>query len=232
MRQVVSSEREIVFELCAESVAACVAAGEGGADRIELCAALSEGGLTPSHGMTAEAVERSGLPVHAMVRPRGGDFVYSDSEFRVMRRDVEHLRVLGVAGVVLGVLRADGGVDVERTAELVAMAGPLEVTFHRAFDEVADLEQGLEDVVRAGCGRVLTSGGASDVVAGGASLARLVEQGRGRIKIAVGGGLRVENAAAVARATGARQFHGSLRCEAGGVGVGAVRAMVEALRRV
>lgn len=203
--------RKIVFELCAESIDACLVAREGGADRIELCSALSEGGLTPSHGLIREAVARSGLPVHVLLRPRGGDFVYTDAEFNVMRDDLKHLRELGASGVVLGVLREDGAVDVERTRGLIDMAGPLEVTFNRAFDHAASLEDALEQIIAIGCQRVLTSGGERDVVSGGKSLAKLIEQAAGRIEIAVGGGLRLKNAAAVARTTGARHFHGSIR---------------------
>jgi copper homeostasis protein len=203
--------REIVFELCAESIDACLVAREGGANRIELCSALSEGGMTPSHGLIREAVGLSGLPVHVLLRPRGGDFMYTDAEFEVMKEDLRHMRSLGASGVVLGALRADSTVDVERIRSLVELAGPLEVTFNRAFDNAASLEQALEDVIAAGCGRVLTSGGACDVVSGIPSLARLVKQAAGRIEIAVGGGLRLKNAAAVARATGARHFHGSIR---------------------
>src|SRR6185437_10815433 len=164
--------REIVFELCAESIDACLVARDGGANRIELCSALSEGGLTPSHGLIREAVDRSGLPVHVLLRPRGGDFVYTDAEFEVMREDLKHLRLLGASGVVLGVLHEDGTVDVERTRELVEMAGPLEVTFNRAFDHVVSLEDALENIIALGCQRVLTSGGERDVVSGGKSLAR------------------------------------------------------------
>lgn len=203
--------RKIVFELCSESIDACLLARDAGADRIELCSALSEGGLTPSHGLIREAVARSGLPVHVLLRPRGGDFVYTDAEFDVMREDLKHLRLLGVSGVVLGVLREDGTVDIERNRELVLMAAELEVTFSRAFDHTASLEDALEDVITIGCQRVLTSGGERDVVSGGKSLARLLEQAAGRIHIAVGGGLRLKNAAAVARITGAQHFHGSIR---------------------
>jgi copper homeostasis protein len=202
---------KIVFELCAESVDACLAAYAGGAHRIELCTALSEGGLTPSHGLIREVVQKSGLPVHVLLRPRGGDFIYTPTELYVMREDLKQARSFGVAGVVLGLLCADGTVDVEQTRELVEMAGPLEVTFNRAFDYTASHEQALEEVIAAGCRRVLTSGGQRDVVQGAESLARLVKHAAGRIDIAVGGGLRLENATAVARATGAKHFHGSLR---------------------
>ena len=200
-----------MFEVCAEDLAACVAAREGGADRIELCCALSEGGLTPSHALTGAAVVKSGLPVYTILRPRGGDFVYSEAEFALMQEDMEHARELGVGGFVAGVLRPDGTVDGDRMVRLVEQAAPLEMTFHRAFDVTANLEHALEDVIATGCRRLLTSGGAADVHTGAERLRRLGEQAAGRIAIAVGGGLRLETAAEVARITGARQFHGSVR---------------------
>ena len=203
--------RTIVFELCAENIESCLVAREGGANRIELCSALSEGGLTPSHGLIREAVNRSGLPVHVLLRPRCGDFVYSQSEFDVMVEDLQHARALGAAGVVLGILRSDNTVDVERTRDLVSLAGPIEVTFNRAFDHTASLELALEDLVAVGCKRILTSGGEQDVVGGQEALARLVKQAAGRIDIAVGGGLTLKNASAVSQSTGAQHFHGSLR---------------------
>jgi copper homeostasis protein len=204
-------KRAFTFELCAETLQACLAAGEGGADRIELCSALSEDGLTPSHGMIRAAVERSGLPIYVLLRPRSGNFFYSDEEFALMQDDLLHARSLGAKGFALGVLLADATIDIQRTRKLVELASPLEVTFHRAFDLVPSLDRALEDIVAAGCGRVLTSGGQRDVVAGAAKLASLVEQAGDRIDIAVGGGLRTSNAASVAQATGARHFHGSLR---------------------
>ena len=203
--------RNIIFEVCAETMAACIAARKGGADRIELCSALSEGGLTPSHGFVREAVAQSGLPIHAMVRPRGGGFAYTPAEIEIMRQDVAHMKDLGVAGVVLGILRADQSVDVPATKELVQLAWPMQATFHRAFDSAPSLSQGLEDVIATGCDRVLTSGGEDDVNTGAASLAALVKQAAGRIDIAVGGGLRLTDAARLARFTGARHFHASLR---------------------
>jgi copper homeostasis protein len=203
--------REVIFEVCAETMEACIAARSGGADRIELCSALSEGGLTPSHGFLREAVAQSGLPIHAMVRPRGGSFVYTAAEVEIMREDILHMKGLGVAGVVLGVLLPDGSVDVAVTKELVELASPMQATFHRAFDSAPSLSQALEDVIATGCDRVLTSGGEDDVNAGAASLAALVEQAAGRIEIAVGGGLRLADAARLASFIGARHFHASLR---------------------
>jgi len=203
--------RTITFELCAETLDACLVAREGGADRIELCSALSEDGLTPSHALIRAAVQRSGLPVYVLLRPRGGDFLYDEVEFALMQEDLLHARDLGVSGFALGILRGNGRVDVERTRELVELAAPLEVTFHRAFDVTPSLEEALEDVISAGCRRLLTSGGERDVVAGSASLARLVRRAAGRIEVAAGGGLRLENAASVARVTKGSSFHGSVR---------------------
>ena len=203
--------RPIVFELCAETLDACLAAREGGADRIELCTALDVGGLTPDHELVAEAVHRSGLPVHVMLRPHADGFHYSAADFDSICEELHHARRLGVSGVVFGILHADGAVDVDRTGTLVDLAGPLETTFHRAFDATPDLTQALEDVISTGCDRILTSGGAPDVLTGADVLARLVTQAADRIQIAAGGGLRLENAQAVARITQTRHFHGSLQ---------------------
>jgi copper homeostasis protein len=203
--------RKIVFEVCAEGLEACVAAREGGADRIELCCALIEGGLTPSHALMSAAIAQSGLPIYTILRPRGGGFVYSEVEFALMQEDLEHARSLGVSGFVAGVLRPDGTVDGNRVRRLVEQAAPLEMTFHRAFDVTANLEHALEDVISAGCQRLLTSGGAADVHTGAERLRRLGEQAAGRIAITVGGGLRLETATEVARTSGAWQFQGSVR---------------------
>lgn len=203
--------QKIIFELSAETLQACLVAREGGADRIELCSALSEDGLTPSHGLIRAAIEHSGLPVHVILRPRGGNFVYTPDEFAAMRDDLLHARKLGASGFAVGVLHVDGTVDVGRIREMVALASPLEITFHRAFDLTPSLDAALEDVIAAGCQRVLTSGGKPDVVAGAEDIARLVGLAGDRIEIAAGGGLRPGNAASVARLTRARHFHGSLR---------------------
>ncbi len=223
--------RKIIFELCAETMEACLAARDGGADRIELCSALSEDGLTPSHGLLHEAIVRSGLPVHGLVRPRGGDFMYSADEIAVMEQDILHMRHLGVAGVVLGLLKSDRTVDIEATRRMVALAHPLRVTFHRAFDETPSPESALEDVIATGCDRVLTSGGRSDVMEGADMLTRLVAQAGDRIEIAVGGGLRLTNAAELAMRTGATSFHGSLSWD-GAPTAADVRSMMEQLLSV
>jgi copper homeostasis protein len=223
--------RTMIFELCAETMQACIAARDGGADRIELCSALSEDGLTPSHGLLCEAIAQSDLPVHGLIRPRGGDFMYSAAEIAVMEMDILHMRQLGAAGVVLGLLKQDHTVDVEATQRLVELARPLRVTFHRAFDVTPSLESSLEDVIAAGCDRVLTSGGHMDAMQGSDVLARLVEQAGKRIEVAIGGGLRPANAAEMAQRTGASSFHGSL--SGNGTPTAAdVRSMVAQLRGV
>ena len=203
--------RKIIFELCAETLQACLAAREGGADRIELCSALSEGGLTPSHGLIRAAIERSSLPVHVLLRPRGGNFIYTSDEFAAICDDLLHARDLGTKGFALGVVHDDGTIDVERTRELVKLASPLEVTFNRAFDLTPSLDTALEAVIATGCRRILTSGGESDVLTGAANLARLIKLAADRIDIAVGGGLRLGNASSLAESTQARHFHGSVR---------------------
>jgi copper homeostasis protein len=201
----------ILFELCAETLDACLAAKPGGASRIELCSHLEVGGLTPDPSLVAQVVQQSGLPVHVMLRPRGGNFFYSEAEFDEMCAELEDLRPLGITGVVIGILHEDRTVDIERTRQLVRLASPLGVTFHRAFDETPDIFAALEAVIDTGCDRILTSGGAPDVLAGAAVLGQLVAQAKGRIAIAVGGGLRLENAEMVAATTRARHFHGTIR---------------------
>jgi copper homeostasis protein len=207
----VQETREIIFELCAESVEACIAGQQGGADRIELCTALAEDGLTPSHGLVRVVLDNCQIPVHILLRPRAGDFEYSDAEFEVMKQDLLHLKAMGASGFVIGILHADATVDIERTRVLVELAAPLEVTFNRAFDYTRSLPQALDDIISTGCHRVLTAGGEADVVSGADSLAELVQQAAGRIEIAVGGGLRIEIASELAARTGAKHFHGSLR---------------------
>ena len=206
-----SPVQEIVFELCAESLDACLIAKAGGAARIELCTALDVDGLTPDDALVEQAVRQSGLPVHMLLRPRAGDFVYTAADFNRMREDLRRGKELGVSGFALGVLHADNTVDTARTRALVDLAAPLEVTFHRAFDATPSLPQALEQVIQTGCRRILTSGGAATVFAGAMQLANLVRLARGRIEIAAGGGLRAEGAANLVNTTGARHYHGSAR---------------------
>ncbi|WP_419805031.1 copper homeostasis protein CutC [Terriglobus sp.] len=224
--------KAFTFELCAETVEACEAARLGGADRIELCVHLKVDGLTPPQEMIARAVADSGLRVHVLVRPEADDFRYRREVFARMRAEVVRAKELGAAGVVAGVLNEDRTVAVEAMRELVELAAPLPVEFHRAFDRTPDLCRALEDVIAAGCGRVLTSGGAADVMEGAAALSGLVRQAAGRIEIAAGGGLRVENAGRLAAMCPGLHYHGTLGGAADGVDAlaGRVRQVVAALR--
>jgi copper homeostasis protein len=199
------------LEVCIDSVESAIAAERGGAKRVELCSDLLEGGITPGAGMIASVRRQIGIDLFVMVRPRGGDFYYTDLEFNVMRAEIEHARNLGTDGIVLGLLDQQGRVDVIRSRQLIEFAQPLPVTFHRAIDMTPDLGVALEDVIATGAARILTSGGAPNVQRGIAEIARMVEAARGRIAIMPGGGITPENIASIARTTGAAEYHSSAR---------------------
>lgn len=199
------------LEICADSVDSAVAAELGGALRVELCSALVEGGLTPSLGLIRAVRSKIGIGIHVMIRPRGGDFLYSDDEFAVMRDDIALAGQCAADGVVLGLLTADGDVDVEKTRELVELARPMEVTFHRAIDMARDIESAIEDVIRAGAHRILTSGGEQTAMLGRERIRELVRAADGRIRIMVGGGVRAENVQEIIQSTGACEFHSAVR---------------------
>jgi len=200
-----------LLEIAANSVASALAAQAGGADRIELCSALEIGGLTPSHATIALARERVSIPIYVLIRPRAGDFVYSDLELEVMRYNIAACKALRCDGVVVGVLDDEGGVDVERCRTLITAAGNLGVTFHRAFDLVRDQQRALEDLIALGCERVLTSGAQRSAQDGAATIRDLVAQARGRIAIMAGAGINARNLAALRATTGAREFHASAK---------------------
>jgi copper homeostasis protein len=200
----------ILLEISVESAEAAVAAVGGGAQRVELCAELRVGGLTPSGELMRRVRDLVSVPIFAMIRPRPGDFVYPENEFALMRSDIELAKRAGMDGVVLGILTRERRVDVTGTRELVALANPLPVTFHRAFDDVADPDAALEDVIATGAARILTSGDAEAAPAGITTLARLVRAAKERIIILPGGGINASNVMPVARQTGAREMHSGL----------------------
>jgi copper homeostasis protein len=203
-------KRECLLEISVESLEAATAAERGGADRVELCGNLSIGGVTPDTEIIRVVRAQVHIPIFSMIRPRAGDFVYSDAEFSEMRSSINDAKESEMNGVVLGVLRKDRRVDVERARELVEFARPLPVTYHRAFDEAIDLRQALEDVIEAGAKRILTSGGAKSALEGAAVLANLIEAAEERVVIVPGAGISSANIAEVARRTRAREFHSGL----------------------
>src|SRR5579864_4726719 len=201
----------VVLEVCVDSVASAVAAEQGGAHRLELCANLAAGGVTPSAGMIAMVRKRVGIPLHVLIRPRPGDFFYTPDEFEVMKHDIVLARQLGANGVAVGILTPDGDVDVSRTSELVDMARPLSVTFHRAFDMGGNHSAALESAIKTGADRILTSGGAPTAMEGAQAIARLVVASGERVTIMACGKIRESNVRSLLSATGVREVHANLQ---------------------
>lgn len=198
-----------LLEVVVDSIADLRRAEAGGAQRIELCSRLDVGGVTPTRGLLELAQAQSKLPLCVMVRPRGGDFTYDAAELDSMRADIAWLKERRVMAAVFGVLRADKTLDVERMRELVALARPLKVTCHRAFDRTPDRQAALDELIALGVDRVLTTGGASDAHAGRTELRKLVERARGRIAVLAGGGVRVHNWREIVADSGVREIHSS-----------------------
>ncbi|MFA7492645.1 MAG: copper homeostasis protein CutC [Proteiniphilum sp.] len=199
------------LEICANSVASCIEAQKGGAYRVELCAAIPEGGTTPSYGDIALARELLDIKLNVIIRPRSGDFLYSSLEQRIMLKDIEIARQLGVDGVVIGCLTADGEVDMKRNRELIDAAEGMSVTFHRAFDMCRDPFDSLEKIIALGCQRILTSGQQRQAEQGIPLLKELVKQAGNRTIIMPGSGVNMHNILTIAKETGAREFHLSAR---------------------
>ena len=205
------SIRNYIIEIATSDFATTKSAVEGGADRIELCANLAEGGTTPSVGIIKQCREKFNVQLYPIIRPRGGDFLFTNEEFEIMLMDVATCKQLGCDGVVIGLLNKDGSVDKERSRKLVELAYPMGVTFQRAFDRVNDPFKALEDIIDIGCERILTSGLVPSCLDGAPLIARLVQQANERIVIMPGSGLRSSNVIDVAKITGAREFHTSAR---------------------
>ena len=203
------------LEICAGSVASAIAARDGGAQRIELCAALEVGGVTPSAGLIAEARKVEGLVLNVIIRPRGGDFLYDSHEVACMEEDIRTCKRLGVDGVVIGALTAEGDIDTTTCKRLINAADGMSITFHRAFDMCRNPQKALEELIALGCHRVLTSGQAPTAETGIELLSQLVEQADGRIIIMPGCGVNSNNVAKILQATGANEIHASARKSVG-----------------
>jgi copper homeostasis protein len=199
--------RHVQVEICVGDIASAIAAEFGGADRIELCDNMDVGGTTPGAGTVAESCRRLSIPVHILIRPRAGDFIYSQPEIAVMRHDIEVAKSLGAAGVVLGVLTRDATIDRDQTAELIALARPLSVTFHKAFDQSPDPLEALDCLIALGVERVLTSGGRPTALEGTETLAKLVDRAGDEITVMAGGRLGTGNLETVIRRSCVSEVH-------------------------
>jgi copper homeostasis protein len=199
------------LEICADSIGSAIIAQEAGAQRLELCESLMEGGVTPSAGKIESVRQNLEISLHVIIRPRGGDFLYNGVEYDIMRRDIVRCGEAGVDGVVFGILTSEGYIDIERTARLVEEASPMSVTFHRAFDMCCDPIRGVADVIATGAERLLTSGQSNDAASGSALIAELVRLSGTNLIIMPGGGLNASNIKMVAETTGASEFHMSGR---------------------
>jgi len=202
---------KVILEIAVFSVQSALDAIQAGAHRIELCENPNEGGTTPSYGSLVAMSKQQTVPVFPIIRPRGGDFLYTDTEFQIMKQDVIVAKKLGFKGVVIGLLNSDGSIDKIRTAELFSLAKPMQVSFHRAFDRCIDPMQGLEDIIETGCHRILTSGQVPNVANALPLIKQLVVQANGRIIIMPGSGVRANNINEILQQTGVLEIHSSAR---------------------
>ena len=197
----------MIFEICVDSVSGVRAAKAAGANRVELCANLLEGGTTPSRGLMRAARKIAGIGLNVMIRPRGGDFLFDEDEFAIMEIDIEAARAEGADAVVIGLLQADGAIDVQRTRRLMTLARPMKVTFHRAFDMTPDPFAALETLIDLGVERVLTSGQEANVLEGLPLITELVAKAGNRIIVMPGGGITERNVARIAAAAQPKEIH-------------------------
>lgn len=203
----------ITLEVCSNSVQSSIEAQKGGAVRVELCDNLKEGGTTPALSQIELTRQNIDIQLNTIIRPRGGDFYYTDIEFDTMKRDIHHCGQAKCDGVVIGILNKDGSIDKIRNKELIDIAHKygMNVTFHRAFDRSVDLFKSLEDIVELGCDRILTSGGKETAMEGKEVLKKLIEKAGDRIIIMPGSGITENNISELVKATGLKEFHGSFR---------------------
>ena len=200
-----------LLEVCCGDIESVRAANAGGAGRIELCSALADGGVTPSAGLIMRAVEVSEIPVNVLIRPRGGDFLYTADEVAIMIDDINMCRSLDADGVVIGALTSDGHIDIDTVARLMEAAGGMSVTFHRAFDMCRSASDGLNELIRLGCNRVLTSGQHASALKGIDVLRSLRTQAEGRILILAGAGINADAARQIIATGAADEVHASCR---------------------
>jgi copper homeostasis protein len=191
---ILKNHKQPIIEVCAFSLESCLAAEKGGAKRVELCASMYEGGTTPSAGLIKLVKQKTSLEIHAMIRPRGGDFCYSEEEILVMQEDIRMAKEFGCDGVVLGILQKDGKVNIAQTKAMVELAKPMQTTFHRAIDMTPDYAEALENIIETGCIRILTSGQKNTAMEGIEAIKDLVKQAAGRIEIMAGSGVNADNA--------------------------------------
>lgn len=199
------------MEICVDSVESAINAEKGGASRLELCSNLVEGGTTPSLGLLRVIKDRVKIPIYVMLRPRGGDFVYSEDDYQVMKKDLVLFKENGADGIVFGILTPDGEIDVTRSSEVIQLSCPLPITFHRAFDMVKDPVNSLNTLISLGVDRVLTSGQDSTALEGLPLLASLVKQAKDEIIVVPGGGITERNLQRILEESGAKEFHCSAR---------------------